>query len=153
MPFILAIIFLPIYFLFFFIFHKQFDNLLSAYVIGILSIVVLNFLYGQMIIVNRIKNRKIHKVTEEFIVQKKDTYSYTSETMSNSDYYRLYLINNKNQRRGIYISSEDFKKISINEKITVTYFEIVNIIEKVIYRDQEIKYARFFSLNKIRLPL
>ena len=43
---------------------------------------------------------------------KKDTYTYTSETVSNSEYFRLYLIGEDKEEKGIYISKEDYERIS-----------------------------------------
>ena len=42
----------------------------------------------------------------------KDTYTYTSETVSNSEYFRLYLIGEDKEEKGIYISKEDYERIS-----------------------------------------
>lgn len=149
MPFILVIICLPIYILCFviclFIFNRHFDNLLSIYVISILGLMILNFLYGKIIINKRITNQEIYKITEDFSVQRKDTYTHTSDSASDSHYFRLYLMNENNQKKGIYISEEDYKKVKEKEVITITYFEIVNIVVKAVCNNQELEYSRFFS--------
>ncbi|WP_255373797.1 hypothetical protein [[Flexibacter] sp. ATCC 35103] len=157
MPFILTVILLPIYFLIFFInlfiFHMDLDNLLSIYIISILGLVILNFLYGKIIINKRITNQKIYKITEDFSIQRKDKYTYTSDSASDSNYFRLFLINKDDQKKGIYISEEDYKKVKENEVITITYFEIVDISIKAVCNNQELKYTRFFSVKKWNLPI
>ena len=71
-PFVLTIIFLPLYFILYFInmivLKGYFDNqsILTYYVIGIIAIVIINFLYGKIILGHRIKNGKIYKVQEMF---------------------------------------------------------------------------------------
>jgi hypothetical protein len=115
MPFVLTILLLPIYFLLFFIslfiFHRHLDNLLTIYVISILGLVILNFLYGKIIINKRITNKKIYKITEDFSIQRKNSYTHTSEYESDSHYFRLHLINEDDQKKGIYISEVDYKKV------------------------------------------
>ncbi|WP_264551065.1 hypothetical protein [Flavobacterium sp. N2038] len=155
MPFILTFLLLPIYFLIFFIdlflFHSRLDNLLSIYVISILGLVITNFLYGKIIINKRITNQKIYKITEEFTIQRKDNYTYTSDSASDSHYFRLYLINEKHQRKGIYICEEDYKKVKENEIITITYFETINISSRAVHNNQELEYAHFFTIKKWKL--
>lgn len=76
-PFVLTIIFLPLYFILYFInmivLKGYFDNqsILTYYVIGIIAIVIINFLYGKIILGHRIKNGKIYKVQEMFFIKKK----------------------------------------------------------------------------------
>ncbi|MDW8850055.1 hypothetical protein SD960_08130 [Flavobacterium sp. MMLR14_040] len=151
MPFILTFLFLPFYFLLFFIglfiFHGHLDNLLSLYIYSILGVVIVNFLYGKIIINKRITNKKIYKITEDFSIQRKNSYTHTSEYESDSHYFRLYLINKDDQKKGIYISEVDYKKVKEYEVITITYFETVNIIIKAVCNNQELKYARFFTIR------
>lgn len=153
MPFILTILLLPIYFSLFFLFHRHLDNLLSIYIISIFGLVILNFLYGKIIINKKITNQKIYKITEDFSIQRKDSYTYTSDSASDSNYFRLYLINKQHQRKGIYISKEDYKKVKENQVITITYFEKVNIIIKAVCNNQVLEYSRFFSVRKWNLPI
>lgn len=151
MPFILVLLCLPIYFLIFFIslflFHSHLDNLLTIYVVSIFGLVVLNFLYGKIIINKRIENQKIYKITDDLWVEKKDNYTYTSDSSSDSNYFRLYLINKYEQKKGIYISKDDYKKVKEKDVIKITYFEIVNIIIKTVCNGRELEYARFFTIR------
>jgi len=155
MPFILMFLLLPVYFLIFFIgifvFNNHLDNLLSIYIISVLGLVILNFSYGKIIINKRITNQEIYKIREDFNIQRKDKYTYTSDSASDSHYFRLYLISENNQKKGIYISEEDYKQIKEKEVITITYFEIVNIIEKAVCNNYELEYSRFFSITKWKL--
>jgi len=155
MPFVLTILLLPIYFLLFFIslfiFDRHLDDLLSIYIISILGLVIVNFLYGKIIINKRIKNQKIYKITEDFSIQRKYNYSYTSDSASDSNYFKLYLTNKEDQKKGIHISEEDYKKVKENEVITITYFETVNIIIKAVYNSQELEYSRFFTIRNWKL--
>jgi hypothetical protein len=59
----------------------------------------------------------------------------------------LYLINKDGQKKGIYISEEDYKKVKENEAITITYFETVNIIIKAVCNNEQLEYARFFTIR------
>lgn len=155
MPFVLTILLLPIYFILFFIslfiFHRHLDNLLTTYVISILGLVILNFLYGKIIINRRITNQKTQKITEDFSIQRKDNYSYTSDSSSDSNYFKLYLINKDGQKKGIYISEEDYKKVKENEVITITYFEMVNISVRAVCNNKELEYSRFFTRRNWKL--
>lgn len=151
-PFILIVICLPVYFLFYFgvllFTNKAFDNLLTVYVILIIGLVIINFLYGKIFINNRIRNRNIYRINEQFIVQIKDNYTYTSDTVSNSDYFRLYLTDEKNNPRGIYISKEDFQNINVGQSIYLNYYEILDIPAEGFYNNQKLEFFRFFSINK-----
>lgn len=155
MPFILTFLLLPIYFLIFFIglslFDNHLDNLLTIYFISVLGLVILNFLYGKIIVNKRITNQEIYKITEDFIVKRKDNYTYTSDSVSDSHYFRLYLMNENNQKKGIYINEEDYKKVKEKQVITITYFEIVNIITKAVCNNHELEYSRFFSRRNWKL--
>lgn len=155
MPFILTFLLLPIYFLIFFIglslFDNHLDNLLTIYFISVLGLVILNFLYGRFIVNKRITNHEIYKITEDFIIQRKDNYTYTSDSVSDSHYFRLYLINENNQKKGIYINEEDYKKVKEKQVITITYFEIVNIIIKAVCNDHVLEYSSFFSRRNWKL--
>lgn len=152
MPFILMFLLLPIYFLIFFIglsaFNNHPDHLISVYIISVLGLVIVNFLYGKIIINKRITNQEIYKITEDFNIQRKDNYTYSSDSVSDSHYFRLYLMDENNQKKGIYISEEDYKKIKEKEVITITYFEIVNISIKAVCNNQELEYTRFFTVRK-----
>ncbi|OXA99517.1 hypothetical protein [Flavobacterium pectinovorum] len=76
---------------------------------------------------------------------------YTSDSSSDSNYFKLYLINKDGQKKGIYISEEDYKKVKENEVITITYFEIVNIIIKAVCNNEQLEYARFFTRRNWKL--
>lgn len=155
-PFVLTIIFLPLYFILYFInmivLKGYFDNqsILNYYVIGIIAIVIINFLYGKIILGHRIKNGKIYKVQEMFFIKKKDTYTYTSETVSNSEYFRLYLIGEDKEEKGIYISKEDYERISEKTSIMLVYFEIVDISIEGFYEDEKLDFFRFFVVKKMK---
>ncbi|MDQ8749870.1 hypothetical protein [Elizabethkingia miricola] len=155
-PFVLTITFLPLYFILFFInmivLEGYFENqsILTYYVIGIIAIVIINFLYGKIILGHKIKKGKIYKVQERFFIKKKDTYTYTSETVSNSDYFRLYLIGEDKEEKGIYISKEDYKRINEKTSIMLVYFEIVDIPIEGFYEDEKLDFFRFFVVKKMK---
>lgn len=151
-PFILIVVFLPVYFLFYFgilLFRKEvYDDLLTIYVVVVIGLVIINFLYGKLVINRKIRNRNIHRINENFIVQKKDNYTYTSDTVSNSDYFRLYLSDEKNNPKGIYISKEDFQNITVGQSINLTYYAILDIPADGFNNGQKLDFFRFFSVNK-----
>lgn len=154
MPFILFVMFLPVYLLVFmlllFVFNMRIDNLFTIYAVLILMIVFLDFLYGKIIVNNKISNKEIDKITDVFLIQKKDNYSYVSETASTSNYFRLYLINENKEKKGIYISSEDYRKVKENETITIIYFGTVNIIKNAVYKGADLNDVTFFLTKKWR---
>ena len=156
LPFILTIIFLPLYLILFFfnmfVLKGYFDNqgIFTYYVTGIIAIVIINFLYGKIILGHKIKNGKIYKVQERFFIKKKDTYTYTSETVSNSDYFRLYLIGEDKEEKGIYISKEDYKRINEKTSIILVYFEIVNVPIEGFYEGEKLDFFRFFVVKKMK---
>ncbi|WP_160139606.1 hypothetical protein [Chryseobacterium sp. c4a] len=153
-PFILIIIFLPLYLVIFFInsfFLKQhFDHqeVFTYYFIAILTLVVINFLYGKIIIGNKIKKKEVYKIQESFLVQKKDSYTYTSETASDSHYFKLYLSGEDHQQKGIYVSKEDYKRIKEGSSISLTYFKIVDIPVEGFYESEKMDSFRFFVVNR-----
>ncbi|OXA83409.1 hypothetical protein [Flavobacterium hercynium] len=155
MPFILIFLLLPIYFLIFFIdlfiFNSHLDNLLTIYVISVFGLVLLNFLYGKIIMIKRITDQEIDKITENFSIQRKDNYTHSSEYGSDSHYYRLYLINEDDQKKGIRISEEDYKIVKENDVITITYFKTINIITKTTFNNQELKNSSFFPRRNWKL--
>ncbi|HHM0730487.1 TPA: hypothetical protein ACRFJD_003535, partial [Elizabethkingia anophelis] len=87
---------------------------------------------------------------EMFFIKKKDTYTYTSETVSNSEYFRLYLIGEDKEEKGIYISKEDYERISEKTSIMLVYFEIVDISIEGFYEDEKLDFFRFFVVKKMK---
>ncbi|MEZ0129700.1 hypothetical protein AB9T88_08030 [Flavobacterium sp. LBUM151] len=155
LPFILVFLCLPIYFLVFFIslfmFDRHLNDLLSVYIVSILGVIFLNFLYGKIIINKKIANQKIYKITEDYSIQRKNSYTHSSDYGSDSHYFKLYLINKDDQKKGIYISEEDYKKVKENEVITITYYETVNISVRAVCNNQELEYSRFFTRRNWKL--
>lgn len=153
-PFVLFILFLPLYRLFFLINllflknHFDQEEIFSCYALSIVALVLTNFLYGKIILGKKIRNRKVYKVQEMLLVQKKDTYTYTSDTVSNSTYFRLYLLGEHGDQKGIYISKEDFRRIKENTPIQLTYYEKVNIAVTGWYENEKLDFFRFFVVKK-----
>ncbi|WP_220271252.1 hypothetical protein [Sphingobacterium spiritivorum] len=83
------------------------------------------------------------------MVQKKDTYTYTSDTVSNSTYFRLYLLGEHGDQKGIYISKEDFRRIKENTPIQLTYYEKVNIAVTGWYENEKLDFFSIFCSKKM----
>lgn len=153
-PFVLTAILLPFYLIVFFInlflFKKHFEHqdILTYYLLGIITLVLINFLYGRIIIGNKIRKKEIYKIQEHFLVQKKDSYTYTSETASDSHYFKLYLSGENHQQKGIYVSKDDYQRIKEGSSLHLTYFEIVDIPVEGFYEDKKLEFFRFFVVKK-----
>lgn len=153
-PFILTIILLPLYFIIFLInlllFKKHFDHqdIFTYYLLGIIALVLINFLYGRIFIGNKIRKKEIYKIQEHFLVQKKDSYTYTSETASDSHYFKLYVSGEDHQQKGIYVSKGDYQRIKEGSSLCLTYFEIVDIPVEGFYQDKKLEFFRFFVVKK-----
>ncbi|MFW0717903.1 hypothetical protein [Pedobacter sp. N23S346] len=151
-PFILVVICLPIYFLFFFIIlfltGKNDENSLTVYIGIIIFLVFINFLYGKIVINKRIRNKDIDKINQNFTVLKKDSYTYTAENTSNSEYYRLYLSDEKKEEVGIYISKEDYFDIDEGQSLNLTYYELLDIPVEGFYENKELDFFKFFIVKK-----
>ncbi|WP_333852034.1 hypothetical protein [Epilithonimonas sp.] len=133
----------------FLLFRKEaYGDLLTIYVAVVIGLVIINFLYGKLVINRKIRNRNIDRINENFIVKKKDHYTYTSDTASNSDYFRLYLIDEKNDLKGIYISKEDYQNISVGQSLNLTYYELLDIPVEGLYNNQKLYFFRFFVIER-----
>ncbi|WP_027388661.1 DUF2500 family protein [Chryseobacterium gregarium] len=151
-PFILIMIGLPIYFLFFFLMlfltGKNYEDSMTVYIGIIIFLVLINFLYGKIIINRRIKNKDVDKINQDFKVLKKDSYTYTSENVSDSAYYRLYLSDEKNEKIGIYISKEDYLNIVEGQSLNLTYYELLDIPIEGFYENKKLDFFKFFIIQK-----
>ncbi|MCD9856803.1 hypothetical protein LUD75_18915 [Epilithonimonas sp. JDS] len=151
-PFIFTVICLPIYFLFFFLTlfltGENNSNLLTLYIGTIIFLVFINFLYCKIVINKRIKDKEIYKITQNFTIQKKDNYTYTSENVSNSDYYRLNLLDEKKDEIGIYISKDDYYNVREGQSLNLTYYELLDIPVEGYYNHQKLEFFKFFIIKK-----
>jgi hypothetical protein len=95
-------------------------------------------------------NRKITKGNIDFIeadfkVLKKDILTYTYETSSNSEYFKIFLINTFNkEKKRIYVEREDYRKIKEGDLIKIIYFNKVNIPFKAIHNGTKMQNISFF---------
>lgn len=153
-PFVLLIILLPIYLLIFFVtlflFKQPMDSLLTIYVTSILGLVILNFLYGKIVVIHKIKNKGICRIKEDFTIQRKDTHTYTSDTMSNSDEYKVYLIGENHEQKRVSLSKEDYRKMEVGKILTLVYYEWVNIPIEGFYENERLEFFHLFSVGKLK---
>ena len=151
-PFIMVVICLPIYFLCFFVIllltGRTYDNSISVYIGAITFLVFVNFLYGKILISRKIRGGEINKISQNFEVIKKDNYSYTSDSVSNSDYYRLYLSDECKEEVGIYISKEDYFNINEGQSLNLTYYELLDLPVEGFYENKRLDFFNFFTIQK-----
>lgn len=155
-PFFLFLFLLPLYLIIYCLSIWLFNNHLEffyEFTLFILFITVLNFLYGKFIICSRIENGKILKITEDFEVIKKEEKSTTSSDIINdygSNYYIIFLKNNNSEKK-IDIEKRYYDIIDLNELITISYFDQINIPIKGIYNGHQIKLNSFSKVRKYKI--
>lgn len=115
---------------------------LIALFIGFL---VFNSIYSIVSLNRKINTCDIDRVEAEFRVQKKDILTYTYESSSNSEYFKIFLINIFNdEKKRIYVEEDNYREIKEKDLINITYFDKVNIIYEAVHDDKKMSKISFF---------
>jgi hypothetical protein len=130
-----------------------FINWIELLIIKIILIIILSFIgflifnsiYSIISLNRQINTCNIDRIEAEFIVQNKDILTYTYDTSSNSEYFKIFLINTfNNEKKRIYVEQEDYRKIKEKDLIKIIYFDKVNIAHEAIHNDDKMKKISFF---------
>jgi hypothetical protein len=147
--------FIIILLLFFFsaFLYCLFINWVEFLIIKIILIIILSFIgflisnsiYSIISLNRKINTCNIDRIEAEFKVQNKDILTYTYETSSNSEYFKIFLINTFNdEKKRIYVDQEDYRKIKEKDLIKIIYFDKLNLIYEAFHNDEKMKKVSFF---------
>jgi Na+/proline symporter len=130
-----------------------FINWVEFLIIKIILIIILSFIvflifnsiYSIISLNRKINTCNIDRIEAEFEVENKDILTYTYETSSNSEYFKIFLINTfNNEKKRIYVEEEDYRKIKEKDLIKIIYFDKVNIPYEAIHNDNKMGKISFF---------
>lgn len=143
-----------ILFSFFFVFlYCLFINWVEFLLIKIIIIIIVlliaflifNSIYSIFSLNRKINTCNIERIEAEFKVQNKDILTYTYETSSNSEYFKIFLSNTfNNEKKRIYVEREDYRKIKEKDLIKIIYFDKVNILYEAVHNGEKMKKVSFF---------
>lgn len=125
------------------------DYLLVKIVLTLTSLIIgyliINSIYSIVSLNIKINTCNIDRIEAEFKVQNKDILTYTYDTSSNSEYFKIFLINTfNNEKKRIYVEQEDYRKIKEKDFIKIIYFDKVNIPYEAIHNDEKMNKISFF---------
>ena len=140
-PFLIIAILLNIYFS---LVNIGLYTVLLIYITTFLFINFMNFLNKKMNVKKALKKDLILRIIECFKVEKKETSnSFSDIDFERYYYYRIYLLGERNQKKEISVTKEDYKKIKVGDEIVVTYFDVVNILYEASYKNEILINATF----------
>ncbi|MEZ0129699.1 hypothetical protein AB9T88_08025 [Flavobacterium sp. LBUM151] len=91
-------------------------KILLIIILSVIGFLIFNSIYSIISLNREINSCNIDRIEAEFKVENKDILTYTYETSSNSEYFKIFLINTfNNEKKRIYVEQEDYRKIK--EKI------------------------------------
>ncbi|OOV20085.1 hypothetical protein [Flavobacterium sp. LM4] len=122
-----------------------FIKIIIIIVLSFIGFLIFNSIYSIISLNRKINTCNIDRIEAEFQVQNKDILTYTYETSSNSEYFKIFLINTfNNEKKRIYVEQEDYRKIKEKDLIKIIYFDKVNIPYEAVHNDKKMKKVSFF---------
>lgn len=120
-------------------------KILLIIILSIIGFLIFNSIYSIIFLTRKINTCNIDRIEAEFIVQNKDILTYTYDTSSNSEYFKIFLINTFNkEKKRIYVEQEDYRKIKEKDLIKIIYFDKLNVIYETVHNDNKMKKVSFF---------
>lgn len=111
----------------------------------IIGFLIFNSIYSIIFLSREIKTCNIDRIEAEFKVQNKDILTYTYDTSSNSEYFKIFLINTfNNEKKRIYVEQEDYRRVREKDLIRIIYFDRVNIICEAFCNGSKMSKIDFF---------
>ena len=144
---VLLLFFYRSFFLHFFINWVEFliIKIILIILLSVIGFLIFNSIYNIISLNREINSCSIDRIEAEFKVQNKDILTYTYETSSNSEYFKIFLINTFNdEKKRIYVEQEDYRKIKEKDLINIIYFDKLNLIYEAFHNDEKMKKVSFF---------
>lgn len=148
-PFIGFMISVPVFFLSVLV-NLLFDVVLGTYIENLQTKVLYGWLIFSfvasltqwLILEIALRRNKIHRITEDFIITKKEEKHHSTDDtkgsfLGRSSYYKLFLKSQKEAKVNVYPA--DYDLIEKGKNFTLIYYNLIDIPIKGVYQGQDIK--------------